>query len=83
MVLEQVMSPAYTHGDGSPIQVIDKTRPLAKEDVPCAWGHDHPHIIRQGERHIRVVYKVNGRFESDHICLDCWCGVETLEAKDD
>lgn len=66
--------PRYVIGEGEVIDVVDKTRPLAKEDVLCAWGHETPHIIKKGEQHVRVVYKVNGNFESDHICLTCWCG---------
>jgi hypothetical protein len=69
------MSPAYTHGSGQPIQVVDKTRWTAKREYECAWSHDNPHTIKKGETYIRAVYKLDGRFESDHICLNCWCGV--------
>jgi hypothetical protein len=70
--------------DGTEIQVVDKTQPLAKHDYACAWSDPNgsePHMIKQGQRYVRVVYKLRGHFESDHICLDCWCGPEEANDK--
>ena len=66
--------------EGTEIQVVDKTQPLAKHDYACAWSDPNkgePHVIKQGQRYVRVVYKLKGKFESDHICLDCWCGPQS------
>jgi hypothetical protein len=53
-------------------QVISKTVPLADKDYRCCWELKPPHLIPKGERYVRVVYKIEGEFQSDHICLDCW-----------
>jgi hypothetical protein len=65
----------YTLGTGEEVDVVDKTRPKANKDYTCVWSSDKPHVIPKGDTYVRVVYKLNGKFESDHICLDCWCGV--------
>ena len=67
--------PIYLTGQGEEVQVIDKTRPRAAKDYQCCWASDKPHIIPKGSSYVRVVYKKEGKFESDHICLDCWCGI--------
>jgi hypothetical protein len=68
------MSTKITLDDGreATFESVDKTRPIADKDYPCAWQIKPPHTIRKGSRYIRVVYKIDGKFESDHICLDCW-----------
>jgi len=67
--------------DGTEIQIVDVTRPLAQHNYHCAWCQREPKQwelgkIEKGRRYVRVVYKLKGKFESDHICLDCWCGPE-------
>jgi hypothetical protein len=75
--------------EGTELQVVDKTQPLAKHPYFCAWcqkealenegkpfaNFDVVPKIKHKERYVRVVYKIRGKFESDHICLDCWCGL--------
>ena len=51
---------------------VDKTLPNALHDYECSWGHDKPHTIKKGDRYVRVVYKVNGQFEMQHVCFQCW-----------
>lgn len=67
--------PVYLTGEGEEVQVIDKTRPKAGKDYECVWAGAKPHTIRKGDTYVRVVYKKEGKFASDHICLDCWCGI--------
>ena len=73
LLLEEVMR--YVAGTGVEVDVVDKTRPKAAKDYPCVWAGPTPHTIHKGETYVRVVYKHEGKFESDHICLNCWCGV--------
>jgi hypothetical protein len=51
---------------------VSKTRPVADKDFQCCWLIKPPHTIKKGERYIRCVYKLDGEFRSDHICLECW-----------
>jgi hypothetical protein len=57
-----------------PIQITDITEPVAQKDFECCWPHDPAFIIRKGRKYVRVTYKDKrtGKFESDHICVDCW-----------
>lgn len=74
LLLEEAMR--YLASTGVEVDIVDKTRPRAAKDYPCVWAEsDKPHTIRKGESYVRVVYKHEGGFESDHICLNCWCGV--------
>jgi hypothetical protein len=61
------------------IEIVDKTRPKALHDYECCWGWDKPHTIKKGDRYVRVVYKrlTDGSWNSDHICMDCWCGTRS------
>lgn len=53
-------------------EMVDKTRPIADKDYECCWQIKPPHAIKKGQRYVRLVYKIDGDFQSDHICLECF-----------
>jgi hypothetical protein len=57
------------------INILSITKPVAKEDKPCAWCGK---LMPKGRIHVRCVWKdrrqdkANPVVNSDRICVDCW-----------
>jgi hypothetical protein len=65
--------------DGPDYDVMSKERYKALKDYECSWSWDDHHIIKKGDRYVRVVIKRHGEseVETQRVCFDCWCGIST------